>query len=195
MAPNIHCIVLAAGQSQRYGRTKLLDELDGKPLLLHVLEAAQATCPGRVCLVTGHDSDAIADAAHGLADLEAHNPDFQTGISSSMRCGVRACREQADAILILLADQPLVSKTHLSGLIDKWNGQANSIIVSAYADTCGPPVLFGSGYFEQLERLHGDTGARNILRENPDAVSSVRCELAQFDIDTPADLDALPSRR
>lgn len=195
MASNIHCAVLAAGQSQRYGRTKLLEKLDGKPLLQHTLETAQAACPGRVCLVTGQDSDAIVDAANGLADLLAHNPEFETGIGSSIRCGVKACRDRADAVLIVLADQPLVTKAHLAELIATWDGTANSIIASAYADTCGPPVLFGSAYFDQLKELQGDAGARHVLRENPEAVLSVNFEPARFDIDTPTDLETLSTRR
>lgn len=193
MASNIHCVVLAAGQSQRYGRTKLLEKLDGKPLLQHALESAQGACPGRVCLVTGQDSDAIFGAARGLADLLAHNPDFETGIGSSIRCGVKACRDHADAVLIMLADQPLVTGAHLSKLIATWDGNVNRIIASAYAGTRGPPILFGSTYFDELEKLQGDTGARHVLRDNQEAVSSVNCEPARFDIDTPTDLGTLPT--
>ena len=195
MASNIHCVVLAAGKSQRYGRTKLLEKLDGKPLLQHALDTAQAACPGRVCLVTGQDSDAILGAARELADLVAHNPDFETGIGSSIRCGVKACRDRADAVLIILADQPLVTGAHLSELIATWDGNVNSIIASAYADTRGPPILFGSTHFDDLEKLQGDTGARQVLRDNYEAVLSVNFEPARFDIDTPTDLETLPIPR
>ena len=193
MASNIYCVVLAAGRSQRYGRTKLLEVLDGKTLLHHALETAQAACPGRVCLITGNQAGAILDAARGLADLGVHNPDFETGIGSSIRRGVIACRDRADAMLVVLADQPLVTGAHLSELIATWAGKANSIVATAYADTRGPPVLFDSAYFDRLEELEGDTGARHVLGENQEAVSSVRFEHAKFDIDTPADLETLPT--
>ena len=195
MPSNIYCVVLAAGQSRRYGRTKLLEELDGKSLLRGTLETAQVACPGSVCLVTGHAADAVFDAARGLADLVAHNSDFETGLGSSIRCGVRACRKNADAILMVLADQPLVTATHLVDLVASWDGNANGIVASGYANTFGPPVLFGSAYFDRLENLEGDVGARQILRHNKAAIVAVRFEEASVDIDTPADLAACPSRR
>lgn len=192
--PVVYCVVLAAGKSRRYGRTKLLDELRGKPLLCHALEAAQAACPGRVCLVTGSNAEAIHDAGKRLADLVVHNSNFATGIGSSIRSGVSACREHADALLIVLADQPLVTAGHLSRMIATWNNEATRIVASAYSGTNGAPVLFGRSYVEQLENLQGDTGARAILRQNCEMVQSINFEPAAIDVDTPEDLAALITR-
>jgi len=194
VAPVVYCIVLAAGESRRYGRTKLLEDLHGKPLLCHTLEAAQAACPGRVCLVTGKDADAVHTAGRRIADLVAHNPDFASGIGSSISAGVSACGEHADALLIALADQPLVTAGHISALIETWDGEATTIIASAYSETIGPPVLFGRSYFEKLGKLSGDKGAKSVLRENPRSVQSVYFEPAAFDIDTPGDLETLPTQ-
>jgi len=195
MASNIYCIVLAAGISRRYGRTKLLEELNGKPLLCHALEAAQTACPGRVCLVTGNDQAAVQDAGQEQADLVVHNPDFRSGIGSSIRCGVRACSGQTDALLIVLADQPLVPAGHLTTMIDTWDGKTTGIVASAYSGTRGAPVLFGRSYFAALADLSSDSGAKTILRDNPAVVRSVNCARAAIDIDTPADLEALLNPR
>jgi molybdenum cofactor cytidylyltransferase len=171
-------IVLAAGRSERFGTAKLLADFRGKPLLHHALSAAQHACPGNVCLVVGHNADEIGDAAAGLADHVITNEEYATGIGSSIACGVRACREQADAILIMLADQPLVS----------------SIIASRFASVSGPPVLFAGALFDQLEDLHGDVGAREILRRSSSILRTVEFEAAAIDIDTRADLEALTQR-
>lgn len=194
MGAIVHCVVLAAGESRRYGRTKLLDELRGKPLLCHALEAANSVCPGRVCLVTGNDADAISTAGNGLADLVVHNPEFASGIASSIRSGVQACGKHADALLIVLADQPLVTAEHLATIVETWDGAESAIVASAYSETFGPPVLFGSSYFEKLRELNGDEGAKAVLRENHASVQSVQFEPAAVDIDTPGDLETVATR-
>jgi molybdenum cofactor cytidylyltransferase len=194
MASNIYCVVLAAGRSRRFGRAKLLEDLLGKPLLCHALEAAQTACAGRVCLVTGNDQAAIHDAGKEHADLVVHNPDFASGIGSSIRSGVTACRRHADALLIVLADQPLVTAAHLSRIISTWDGTTTGIVSSSYSGTDGPPALFGQSYFEQLATLSGDSGAKTVLHQHQTLVRSVSFEPGALDIDTPADLQALLSR-
>jgi len=191
MTRKVCIVMLAAGRSERFGPAKLLAEYRGKPLLQHALSAAQNTCPGDVCLVVGHNAHEVADSAVGLADQVITNEDYATGIGSSIACGVRACREHADAILIMLADQPLVSSTHLAELVKRWTGKPNEIIASRFSDVSGPPVLFASALFDQLEDLHGDIGAREILRRSSSMLRTVEFAAAAIDIDTPEDLEAL----
>ena len=93
-----------------------------------------------------------------------------------------------------LADQPLISSGHLLELVEMWTGGPNEIIASKFSDISGPPTLFTSGLFDQLEQLSGDVGARQVLRANPDALRKVACEAAAVDIDTRADLEALTHR-
>ena len=191
MTRKVRIVMLAAGRSERFGPAKLLAEYRGKPLLQHALSAAQDACPGDVCLVVGHNAHEVADSAVGLADHVITNEDFATGIGSSIACGVRACREHADAILIMLADQPLVSSTHLAELVKRWTGKPNEIIASRFSGVSGPPVLFASALFDQLEDLHGDIGAREILRRSSSMLRTVEFAAAAIDIDTPEDLEAL----
>lgn len=189
------CIVmLAAGRSERFGSAKLLAEYRGKPLLHHALSAAQGTCPGDIYLVVGHNAEAIGDAAAGFVATVIRNEAYATGTGSSIACGVRACREHADAILIMLADQPLVSSAHLAQLVDRWTGAPDEIIASRFSGTNGPPVLFASAFFDKLEQLRGDMGARAILRNNPNRLRTVEFEAASIDIDTPEDLEELTDR-
>ena len=190
----IHAIILAAGQAKRFGRAKLLAELHGVPLLHHALNAARDVCGHNTWLVTGHSAEKIEDTARGLAGHLVHNPEYAKGIGSSIACGATACSERADAIVIMLADQPLVSRSHLASLVSTWTGDADAIIATEFAGVLGPPVLFGRDYFAELCELRGDSGARQILETHTDAVTSVRFAPAAVDIDTPEDLERLVKR-
>jgi molybdenum cofactor cytidylyltransferase len=180
----IHCVVLAAGLSTRFGASKLTQEYNGKPLLQFALSSASAISPGRVHVVVGHDQPAVRAAADGFADTFIDNRDYRSGMGSSIAAGVRAVRDQADAILILLGDQPLISATHLFKLVEHWNGGNEEIIASAYAGTQGPPILFPSGCFALLAQLTGDAGAKSILNDGRYDVRSIECPAGEFDIDT-----------
>lgn len=94
-------------------------------------------------------------------------------------------------MLLLLADQPLITSQHLHGLINAWSGNTAEIVASAYSGTVGPPILFGSDAFPHLSRLSGDIGARALLDDPTFEITSVPFEAAATDIDTPADLNSL----
>lgn len=195
MPSDVYALVLAAGLSRRYGRSKLLEEFSGTPLLRHALTAAQAACPGRVVLVTGHGSEDMASAASGLADEMVLNEAYRTGIGSSIAKGVSHLFDRATAVIIILADQPLVTAAHIGQIIEKWDGHPDAIVATRFSELDGPPVLFGRNHFDQLAELTGDAGAKQVLRTHPNAVRTVRFEPAAIDIDTPDDLKALLSQR
>lgn len=193
VAPGIHAIILAAGQAQRFGRVKLLEEFDGEPLIRHALDIAQSVFHDNSWLVTGHSAKDIEDAARSLAGHVLFNPEYAQGIGSSIACGATACSSRADGIVIMLADQPLINRSHLGNLVRRWSGAADAIIATEFAGVLGPPVLFGRDHFAELCALRGDTGAKQILETHMDAVDSVRFDPAAVDIDTPEDLARLVS--
>lgn len=193
VAPGIHAIILAAGQSQRFGRVKLLEEFNGQALVRRSLDIARSVFHSNSWLVTGHSAEDIEDAARGLAGHVLHNPAYAQGIGSSIACGAAACSDRADAIVIMLADQPLISRSHVENLVRRWTGDADAIIATEFDGILGPPVLFGRDHFAELCALRGDTGAKQILETHADAVNSVRFDPAAVDIDTPEDLARLVS--
>ncbi len=184
----IHACVLAAGTSNRFGGTKLVQRLRGKPLVQHALLAAQGACKGCVTLVVGHDEEAVVAAAAGFGDDVIVNRAHQHGIGTSISAGIRACRDGADAILIMLADQPLVTTAHLSELIDNWSGADNEVVASSFEGIVGPPILFPKNAFDALCELSGDTGARSLLSSDSFHVRSIDFPPAGLDVDTPEDL-------
>jgi len=185
----IYAVVLAAGHAARFGDSKLTQTLGDRPLLQHSLAAAQAAFPCRVVLVVGHSSGSVTELSGGLADLIVFNPDYSTGQGSSIVCGVSACRDDADAIVIMLADQPLVTTHALDSLVGGWTGDENHIVASDYEGSPGPPVLFGKGAFDQLCDLGGDYGAKKIIQSGQFDVATLPIGPLGFDVDTPEDLE------
>lgn len=190
-AGTIRIAVLAAGESRRFGAAKLLVAVDEQPLILHALARAQRACPGGVLLVTGHGAEAIESVAASFADIIVRNPDYTAGLGTSIAAAVRACTPDTDALVIALADQPMVTAGHYRALIAAWNRADLGIVATAFADTFGPPVLFGRQHFSALAALDDDSGAKRILLAHPEYVTTVGFEPAAIDIDSPADLAAL----
>ncbi|MGA8205186.1 MAG: nucleotidyltransferase family protein [Woeseiaceae bacterium] len=192
-AARIFALVLAAGAAQRYGATKQTIEIDGVPLVRLAVSAATGVCGERTILVTGHDWRAVSGACTPLAGFLLRNDDFAAGLGASIALGVRCVRHAADAVLVVLADQPRVTGAHLHDLIHAWSGADDEIVATAFAGTAGPPVLFPRAAFDRLASLTGDVGARQLLADPRYTVRTVSFEPAALDVDTPADLERLLS--
>lgn len=184
----VFAIVLAAGTSSRFGRTKQLEPLDGVPLAAVAMRKVEAVCGARSVLVTGKDWQAVTDACQPLAGFFVVNENYETGMAGSIARGVAAVAESAAAILLTHADLPLVPDEHFRRLVDTWTASPQSIVASAFDDTLGPPVVFPRGDFDALLELTGDRGARPVLEANRDRVLSLACAEAAFDVDHPEDL-------
>jgi len=187
----VAALVLAAGSARRFGASKLLAGIDGIPLVRHSVRAAEAACDGRSLLVAGHDWRRVTKAAAPQRGFFVLNENHAGGMGTSLALGVRTLARRADAVVLLLADQPLVTAEHVRVLIARWTGETSHIVASAYSGTAGPPILFPSGCFADLARLHGDAGAKVLLRDSRFTVDTVPCEAATVDIDTPADLSRI----
>ena len=185
---SVFAVVIAAGHSTRFDGGKLTQPLNGKPLLHYSLAAAQGAFPGRVVLVVGHESGSVTEFSGDLADVVVFNPDHSLGQGSSLAIGVRACRDDADAIVVMLADQPLVSEDTLKALVSRWNQDDDQVVVSDYGGAQGPPVLFGKGSYDQLCGLSGDAGAKNVIRSGKFDVVAIDIGSRGLDVDTPRDL-------
>lgn len=188
---SIYVAILAAGCSRRFGSTKQITPLDGTPLVRHVVDVARQVCDNRTLIIAGHDWSNVIKAASTDGGFFAINEHFASGMGSSIAMAIRTCRSRADAVLLMLCDQPLITVEHLRSLIDKWSGDENEIVATAFAETVGPPVLFAKGAFADLVALRGDQGANALLHDPRFNLLSVPFADAAVDIDTLKDLDAL----
>lgn len=186
---NLAILVLAAGQASRMGRAKQLLPFQGQPLLLHSIQQTAPLHTGYLHVVLGAHCAAIVPLLpEGLPWSE--NPDWATGMSSSIRCGIEAIERdfpQADAVLILLADQPFIRSAQLQEMIDLFYAQSPPILVAAYAERIGVPALFERALFPVLKALQGDKGARQVFQQWKDTLLRYPLPEAEIDIDTPED--------
>lgn len=185
-AQRIAAIVLAAGGSRRMGSPKMLEQLEGKPLVAHAVDASLESRADAVFVVTGCAGDDVRSALDDSDLRFVDNPDWTEGLASSIRSGVDALGG-FDAALILLGDQPSVTAELIDALIERFHtGQA--LAACEYPDgTIGPPVLFGRAHYPALRALTGDQGAKTLLRAAEPAI--VRFPTGNLDIDTPKDLE------
>ena len=193
-AVRVAAIVLAAGEATRYGSQKLLSPLRGRPLLQHAIDAANMSSLETVVIVLGADADEIARrVAVGRARI-VRNPEYATGQASSLRAGVRAIASDADAVVVLLGDQPLVTSALLDAIATRHRETAAAAVVCVQDGRRSPPTLLHRDLFPAIHELRGDVGAREILARRSDVVTlDVDPALAGLnDIDTPADLERLP---
>ena len=165
MGERIDAVVLAAGLSSRAGSlNKLLLPLAGKPLAAHVIDAALASRVRHVHVVTGYEADTLT-AALGDRPLKfAHNPDYRSGMGSSLAAGVRNLADDSAGIFVCLADMPWVSTQHIDALIKQFTG--DSVCALYFDNQRGHPILFPKTWFSRLMTLQGDAGANRLLRGN-----------------------------
>ncbi|HXE24222.1 MAG TPA: nucleotidyltransferase family protein, partial [Roseiarcus sp.] len=196
----VGAIILAAGFSSRFraaggaGATKLAADLDGKPIVRRVAEAALASKARPVVAVAGHARDAVKGALAGLELEMAFNPDFASGLASSLRTGLAAMPRDIKGALVLLGDMPWIESGLIDALIDAFLVRKDALAaVPLHEGRRGNPVLLGRGLFGAAMRLEGDEGARRLIAAlTPEACVEVAAPDASaiFDIDTPGDLAA-----
>ena len=186
----ISAIVLAAGAATRFGRTKQVEKLRGKPLVQHAVDAAAGAGVGEIIVVLGHDAELVASAVNLPSTGRAVvNGDHSNGMASSLAVGLRALNEQSDAAVVLLADQPGIRTDHVAALVRLYGDTRAPIVRSQFRDAPGP-ALFARSVWPEVEALTGDTGARVLLDAQPKRVRWVALdEDAPRDVDIPEDLD------
>jgi molybdenum cofactor cytidylyltransferase len=193
----ITVVVLAAGSSSRLGRPKQLLALAGKPVLQHVVEAAEASTADEIVVVLGHAAAEIARRVQlGGRSRTAYNPDHAEGQSTSLRAGLRAADPSTGAVVILLGDQPGVGPDDIEAVMKQWLDDPSAAAVQAtYRGRPAHPVLFSRRVWPELERERGDRGARSILRSRPGWARLVEVGGdPPEDIDTEADYRRLLSK-
>jgi molybdenum cofactor cytidylyltransferase len=187
--PAIPALILAAGLSSRTApHHKLLAPLDGTPIVARVADAVLASHASPVIAVLGHRAAEIAAVLGGKPLRTVTAPDYQAGLSASLRAGVAALPADAGAALICLGDMPLITPALINQILAAYDPAAGRLIViPTHHGKRGNPVLWDRRFFAEMAALTGDTGARGLLLRHAEHVAEieVNSDAVLRDFDTP----------
>jgi molybdenum cofactor cytidylyltransferase len=180
-------ILLAAGRSQRMGQPKLLLPWQGIPLIRHVAQLALRSKLDELVVVVGHRAEHIRAGLEHVPVRIVENEHFLDGQSTSVRAGILALNEDVKAVVVLLADQPLLQPATIDQLIGAFLNTAAPIVAPRYNGQRGNPMLFSRALFGELQQLQGDKGARGVVAKYAHHIEwvDVPDEGILLDIDTP----------
>jgi molybdenum cofactor cytidylyltransferase len=199
----VGAVLLAAGAGQRLGgRPKSLLELGGVPLILRQLIALSGAGVDEVVVVLGHHASAIEAAIRAFPITLVHNPAPDDGQASSVRIGLKSLSPKIDAVIVALADQPLIDAQDIVALIGayKQRGTASMVVPRVRVDGGEPlpgnPVMFDAALREEWLTGGVNGACRQWRQANPDRVGWFETDNARYriDIDTPEDLQRFTVR-
>lgn len=185
-------IILAAGESTRFGRPKQLLEWQGKPFVRHIAETALHAGLSPVVVVTGFQAAEIESALKDLPLVIAHNPDYSRGQSTSIRVGLQALPGDSGASIFLLSDQPQIPVEVMRTLTERHARELQPILAPlVLEERRANPVLFDRVTFPELMKLTGDVGGRAIFDKFKVEYLPWHDDRLLFDVDTPEDYERL----
>lgn len=184
-------IVLAAGESRRMGKFKLLLPWRGRPVLDHVLRAVRASDLLHRVLVLGHQAAAIRDALDLDGFTVRENPNYVEGQSTSMRVGLQAAPPECTAFLFLLGDQPALTPAFINGMAALHAVKPDHILVPTIAGRRTSPVLFPATLRNALRVVKGDHGGRPVMEAHRNLILPIPVDDPDLlrDLDEPTDLE------
>ena len=188
-------ILLAAGESKRMGKQKLLLNLGKSNIINTTIENLLKSEIFELIIVLGHEAQKI-ECSLSEQDKRikfATNKNYRGGMSTSIICGVLTASKESEAFLIALGDQPLISPKIINRLMEKYQSSRAGIVTVMYQSLRGHPVIISKKYLQEILALNGDIGARDLLKQQLDDTTSINIESSEefFDIDRIQDYEEL----
>jgi molybdenum cofactor cytidylyltransferase len=183
-------VILAAGTSTRMGRNKLLLDLEGRSVLRRAVDTALAAGLDPLLVVVGHQREQAEAELRDLRCRLVANPDYQSGVNTSLRTGIRAVPDGCPAAVVMLADMPLVTPAMLRTILERYRDGSAPLVVSSYDGVDAPPILYDRSLFDELRVLEGEgCGKKVVKRHSDEALRLPWPALALTDLDLPADVE------
>lgn len=170
-------LVLAAGTSSRLGKqAKQLLPWQDTTMLGWVVRRVEESRLDEVVVVVGHEAEAIRRnvALQRARFVEA--PDFHEGCTSSIRAGLEALHPQAEAVVLILGDQPGIERETIAAVVEGWRQLQAPVVRVSYRGRSGHPMLFTKALFGQLKALHGDKGVWKLCDAHPEWVREIELD-------------------
>jgi molybdenum cofactor cytidylyltransferase len=169
----IWAVVLAAGESKRMGEAKLLLPFGEKTIIETVIENVIQSKVEKILIVLGSGREKIEQRIKNYSLKIAFNPNFRSGMLSSVHAGFQALPEYAQAALVVLGDQPSISTSVINELIDAYKRTRKGIVLPIYKSERGHPVLIDMKYRNEIENLSPDIGLRGTVYNHPEDILEV----------------------
>ncbi len=181
----IWAIILAAGQSKRMGKPKLLLPFGEKTIIETVVEKAVRSKVDEVLVVLGSFREKIEQRLGSMPVKTLFNPQYSEGMHTSVQCGFREVPPETRAALVMLGDQPSVTSTTIDRVIEKFDDTKKGIILPVYQNRRGHPILIDLKYREKIKNLNPDIGLRELIHNHPEDISEIEVETSSIlqDID------------
>ncbi len=185
----ICAVVLAAGLSRRMGVQKLLLPFAGKTVIAHIVDQILAGDIDELYVVVGHEGERVRRELSDRRVTIVSNPDYKSGMLSSVRCGLAALAPECRAVLVALGDQPSLTSELISQMARSFEQTERNILVPTYDGRRGHPVLFSHGYRDEILTHYDDVGLRGLLHAHPNDVFelAVSTSAVLSDMDYPQD--------
>jgi len=186
--PKIAILILAAGESSRMGeKVKQVLPWKNTTLLGHSVAQAKASMADMTYTVLGAYEEIIKAEVQFEANAIIQNSNWKDGLGRSIAAGINYFSTKVlgyDAVLVMLADQPLIDTNYLNKMIGNWKGNPFKIITTQYESRSGVPAIFGKEHFSELQKLNKDFGAKDIIASNENAIFALSPEGKEVDIDS-----------
>ena len=185
----ICAIVLAAGRSSRMGVQKLLLPFGGKTVISHIVDQLLGSTIDKVFVVTGHQPQRISGELSGRPISIVSNADYDSGMLSSVRCGLHALPKRCKTVLVAIGDQPSITTELIDRMIQSFTVSGKRILVPFHDGKRGHPILFSELYRQEILTHYDDVGLRGLLHAHPDEVFELTVSNSSVlsDMDVPQD--------
>ena len=184
---------MASGFSKRMGQNKLLMEIEEEKVIERVILACKNSLLDEIILIYRLDEIKEIGLKYKLKTI--HNPNAIKGQSEAVKLGVKTSKEE-NGVMFLVADQPFLDAKVINTLLKEYEKDPSMIVVPFYDNKFGMPIIFPSLFRDELLKVSGDKGGREIIEKNPNLVKKIYYEdkLLGVDIDTMEDYNHLSFR-
>lgn len=180
MTHHIGCVVMAAGNAERFASNKLAAQFEGKSLISRALDAVPKEAD--TVVVTQYPEIEILAKAHGFKTVRNEHPDW--GISHTISLGIQTLKD-CDAILFMVSDQPLLKASSVQAIVDRWKQEPDCIVGLSHGGRRGNPNIFPREFFPELLELREDHGGNTVIRRHEDRLRLVEVQKTELtDVDT-----------
>jgi len=187
-------VVLAAGKSERFGKNKMLVNVLGEPLIRRVVKNALSSQVNEVIVVLGYMASEIEKVLRDLPCKIVLNENFEEGMSSSVKIGLSKVSREAEAVLFLPGDYPLVTAEDINKVISKFKETRAEIVIASYKGKPGHPILFSRKLFGEIKEIREEEqGLKAVVRKHREDVTLAETNSpgVLIDVDTEEDLNRI----